>query len=138
MRKTLMTLAAAALLAGTLSMANAQERRRDRDNDEFGPATAQQLAAADRRLNQVYQRRIADAREDDRRDRRMRGWYSQEQALRTSENHWIAFRDAECRYLTQQDVGSRNRSALVRGCLLELTEDRTEDLREAEQVLAAR
>jgi uncharacterized protein YecT (DUF1311 family) len=138
MRRIFSTLLAVALLGGAITVANAQDRRRDRDDDEFGPATVQQLAAADRRLNQVYQRRIADARADDRRDRRVRGWYSQEAALRSSERAWIAFRDAECRYLTQQDVGSRGYNALMRGCLLEQVEERTEELRDAEAVLAAR
>ncbi|MGD9979752.1 MAG: lysozyme inhibitor LprI family protein [Hyphomonadaceae bacterium] len=138
MRKMLSTLVAVGLLAGAFTVAEAQDRRRDRNNDEFGPASVQELAAADRRLNQVYQRRIADARADDRSDRRVRGWYSQEAALRTSERAWIAFRDAECRYLTQQDVGARGYDALMRGCLLQQTEDRTEELREAQDVLAAR
>jgi uncharacterized protein YecT (DUF1311 family) len=138
MRKTLSTLVAVALLGGAMTVANAQDRRRDRDNDEFGPATARQLDAADERLNEVYQRRINEARASDRRDRRTRGWYSQESALRTSERNWIAFRDAECRYLTQQDVGTRGYNAMVRGCLLEQTEDRTEELRDAEAVLASR
>jgi uncharacterized protein YecT (DUF1311 family) len=138
MRKVFSTLVAVALLGGVITVANAQDRRRDRDNDEFGPASVQQLAAADRRLNQVYQRRIADARADDRRDRRYRGWYSQEAALRSSERAWITFRDAECRYLTQQDVGARGYNALMRGCLLEQVEERTEELRDAQDVLAAR
>jgi uncharacterized protein YecT (DUF1311 family) len=138
MRKIVSTMLAVALLGSAITVAAAQERRRDRDTDEFGPATVQELAAADRRLNQVYQRRIADARADDRDDRRTRGWYSQEAALRSSERAWIAFRDAECRYLTQQDVGSRMHASLVRGCLVEQVEERTEELREAEAVLAAR
>lgn len=138
MRKFISTALAVALLGSAITVAAAQERGRDRDNDEFGPATVQELAAADRRLNQVYQRRIADARADDRNDRRGRGWYSQEEALRVSERAWITFRDAECRYLTQQDVGSRMHASLVRGCLLEQVEERTEELREAQQVLAAR
>jgi uncharacterized protein YecT (DUF1311 family) len=138
MRKTLSTLLAVALLGSAITVASAQDRRRDRDDDEFGPASVQELAVADRRLNQVYQRRIADARADDRADRRTRGWYSQEAALRSSERAWITFRDAECRYLTQQDVGSRDHAALTRGCLLDQVEERTEELREAEQVLAAR
>ena len=138
MRKVFSTLVAVALLGGAITVANAQDRRRDRDDDEFGPASVQQLAAADRRLNQVYQRRIADARADDRNDRRYLGWYSQEAALRSSERAWITFRDAECRYLTQQDVGSRMYNSLMRGCLLEQVEERTDELRDAEQVLAAR
>lgn len=138
MRKAFSTVLAVALLGGAITVASAQDRRgRDR-NDEFGPASVQELAAADRRLNQVYQRRIADARADDRRDRRGRNWYSQEAALRQSERAWIAFRDNECRYLTQQNAGARGYNALMRGCLVEQVEERTEELRAAEQVLAAR
>lgn len=138
MRKTLSTLVAVALLGGAITVASAQDRRgRDRD-DEFGPATAQEVANADRRLNQIYQRRIADARADDRNDRRFRGWYSQEASLRESERAWIMHRDAECRYLTQQDAGTRGYDALVRGCLVEHITDRTDELRQAEQVIAAR
>ena len=138
MRKVFSTLVAVALLGGFITVANAQDRRGGDRDDEFGPASAQQLAAADRRLNQIYQRRIADARADDRDDRRNRGWYSQEAALRSSERAWITFRDAECRYLTQQDIRSRMHASLVRGCLVEQVEERTEELREAQQVLAAR
>jgi uncharacterized protein YecT (DUF1311 family) len=138
MRKIFSTLVAVALLGGVITVANAQDRRGGDRDEDFGPATAQQLAAADRRLNQVYQRRIADARADDRNDRRGRGWYSQEASLRESERAWITHRDAECRYLTQQDIGVRGYDALMRGCLVDQIEDRTDELREAEQVLAAR
>jgi uncharacterized protein YecT (DUF1311 family) len=138
MRKMFSTFVALALLGGVITVAEAQDRRNRDRGDEFGPASVQELAAADRRLNQVYQRRIADARADDRNDRRFRGWYSQEAALRNSERAWIAFRDAECRYLTQQDAGARGHNALVRGCLLEQTDERTEELRDARDVLAAR
>ncbi len=139
MRKIFSTLVAVALLGSVITVANAQDRRGggDRDN-EFAPASAQQVAAADRRLNQIYQRRIADARADDRNDRRNRGWYSQETALRTAERAWITFRDTECRYLTQQDAGVRGYDALMRGCLVAQIEERTAELRDAEQTLAAR
>ncbi len=83
------------MLGSFITVANAQDRR-DRDrNDEFGLASAQQVANADRRLNQIYQRRIADARADDRSDRRGRGWYSQEAALRANANYspWLIRRN---------------------------------------------
>lgn len=139
MRKALYTMVGVAMIAGFITVADAQDRRgRDRDNDDYRPATQQELTNADRRLNQIYQRRIADARADDANDRRTRGWYSQEAALRSSERAWITFRDAECRYLTQQDVGSRDQASLVRGCLVEQINERTEELRDAEAILAAR
>jgi uncharacterized protein YecT (DUF1311 family) len=138
MRKTFSTLLAVALLGGAITVAQAQDRRGRNNDNEFGPATVAELAAADRRLNQVDERRIADARRDDRNDRRFRGWYSQEAALRSSERAWISFRDAECRYLTQQNVGQRGHAALVRGCLLEQTEERTEELRDARVMVSSR
>jgi len=50
----------------------------------------------------------------------------------------ITHRDAKCQYLTQRDNGARGYDALVRGCLVEQIEDRTEGLREAKAVPAAR
>jgi uncharacterized protein YecT (DUF1311 family) len=143
MRNTFATLFAVALLCAIAAPFGAQaqnryENRYDRDRDAVETATPGQLAAADRRLNLVYQRRIADARADDRSDRRFRGWYSQEQALRESERLWIDFRDAECRYLTQQQSWRRGGMAYMRGCLLNQTNQRTAALRDAEVMLSSR
>lgn len=135
MRKIFSTLVAVALLGGVITVASAQDRRRD---NRLEPASARELAEADRQLNRIFQRRIVEARADDRNDGRVRGWYSQEAALRGSERAWMAFRDAECRYLTQRHIGARNRTALLRGCLVEMTQARTDDLRNAEAVLSAR
>ena len=95
-------------------------------------STRVQLAIADRRLNDVYQRRIAEARRNDVNDRRFRGWYSQENALRDAERIWINFRDAECRFLTQQSLGTRAYDGVMTQCLLDRTQERTEALREAQ------
>lgn len=139
MRNTFATLFAVALLCAIAAPFAAQAQGRyDRDRDAVDTATPGQLAAADRRLNLVYQRRIADARADDRSGRRNRGWYSQEQALRESERLWINFRDAECRYLTQQQIWRRGGMAYMRGCLLNQTNERIAALRDAEMMLSAR
>ncbi len=142
MRKTFATLVAAGLLvAAALPLAAQAQNRRDRGYDSVRTASPSELAAADRRLNQIYQRRVADARADDRTDRRARlprGWYSQEIALRDSERLWINFRDAECRYLTQQYVGARERAAVTRGCLLNQTNERIAALRDADMMLSQR
>lgn len=156
MRSILTALLGVALLA-TIPMAQAQDGQyrndrgaqtrdnQDRDRADGPPsrlnrevASRQELAAADGRLNQIYQRRIADARNDDRTDRRWRGWYSQELALRASERNWIAFRDSECRYLTQQDAGSRMYSGVLRNCLLDRTNERITALRNADVMLSQR
>ncbi len=141
MRKIMTTLVGVTFLAAAALPAAYAQQYRDSDYDYDRTATVGELAAADRRLNQVYQRRINEARADDRAERREgvpRNWYSQEQALRESERLWINFRDAECRYLTQDNLWRRNRAAYVRGCLLEQTEERTAELRNAEVMLSER
>ena len=141
-----------------------QSRDRDRDNTEFRDrdrtgATQAQLAAADRRLNQIYQRRIVEARAadrangrqngDDRYDRgregrpeerygRTRDWYSQEAALREAERNWIGYRDNDCRYIAQPDVGRRWYSGSLRSCLLDRTNERITILRDARMELSSR
>jgi uncharacterized protein YecT (DUF1311 family) len=141
-----------------------QSRDRDRDDDEFrdrgrtGVSQAE-LAAADRRLNQIYQRRIIEARAadrayarwngDDRYDRdregrpndryvRTRDWYSQEAALRDAERRWIAYRDNDCRYVAQPDLGRRWYAGSLRSCLLERTNERVAILRDVRMEMSSR
>ncbi len=141
-----------------------QYRDRDRENDEFrnrdrNGASQGELAAADRRLNQIYQRRIVEARAadraygrrsgDDRYDRdregrpddrygRTRDWYSQEAALREAERNWIAYRDNDCRYIAQPDVGRRWYAGSLRSCLLDRTNERIGILREVRMEMSSR
>ena len=91
------------------------------------------LDAADRRLTEIYQRRIAEARAADRawRRNRPRNWFSQETALRTAERSWIAYRDADCRYLAQPYVGRRQYDGYLRGCLLDRINERASALRQS-------
>lgn len=129
-----------------------------RDRDRNGASQAE-FAAADRRLNQIYQRRILEARAadraygrrngDDRYDRdrearpddrygRTRDWYSQEAALREAERNWIAYRDNDCRYIAQPDVGRRWYNGSLHSCLLERTNERIVILREARMEMSSR
>jgi len=129
---------------------------RDRGRDGASEAD---LAAADRRLNQVYQRRIIEARAADRassrrngdyrnapdrenrpvdRYGRPRGWYSQEAALREAERTWIAYRDNDCRYIAQPSVGRRWYSGALRSCLVERTNERIAILRDARMEVSLR
>ena len=116
----------------------------DSRNDQFyrnRDATLQELNAADARLNRVYQRRIAEAQVADRRamrGQRPRGWYGQEAALREAERVWIAYRDADCRYASQEEVGSRVYQSVVRACLIDRTNDRTAVLQDARTQLSMR
>src|SRR5262245_23783419 len=108
--KIILASAAAAALALTIAAgAAAQSDRRGANDDdryynvcESGSAAARvtcarrELADADRRLNVVYSRMIADAQRADAQERRFRyaGWYSREVALRDAERAWIAMRDS--------------------------------------------
>jgi len=130
----LVSLGLAALAMAPLSQAQDRGYGHRGEYGGYGRETSTriQLAIADRRLNEVYQRRIADARRNDASDRRFRSWYSQENALRQAERLWINFRDAECRFLTQQSLGTRAYDGVLTQCLLDRTQERTDALREAQ------
>jgi uncharacterized protein YecT (DUF1311 family)/surface antigen len=88
--------------------------------------------AANRRLNDIYQRRIVEARAADRASRRnWRNWYSQETALRNAERYWVSYRDADCRYVAQPYAGQRQYDGYRRGCLVDRTNERAADLRQS-------
>lgn len=156
MRKVLITLLAfSALSAAPFALA---QSRGDRDqaqtqrnfdpgpgsrNDQFfhnRDASQAELNDTDARLNRVYQRRVADAQQADRTGRygHPRGWYGQEAALRTAERTWIAYRDADCRYAAQSEIGARTYGSIMRACLIDRTNDRTAVLQDARTQLSER
>lgn len=148
MRKTLCAALAIAAL-GIAAPAAAQYQPDNRGSTARGQSrdsvrnnsSQADLAAADRRLTQIYQRRIAEARAADRaagRYARGRDWYGQEAALREAERNWIAYRDADCRYASQPDIGRRYYRDLARACLIDRTEERTTVLREQRMDLSSR
>jgi uncharacterized protein YecT (DUF1311 family) len=143
----LSVIALSVALPATAQIQTSPDRRdsetQARDQDRSS-ASQVDLTAADRRLNEIYQRRVVEARVADRttgRDghhARSRDWYSQEGALRTAERNWIAYRDADCRYLAQPDVGHAQFAGSRRSCLLDRTNERITILREARMNLSAR
>ncbi len=163
MRRTVATLMTFAALAAA-PFALAQSRGYDRDqrppadrnydpgrndpgpgsrNDQFyhnRDASQLELNEADARLNRVYQRRISEAQQADRIAirQRPRGWYGQEAALRNAERAWIAYRDADCRYAGQSEIGSRIYTAVVRACLIDRTNDRLAVLQDARTQVSMR
>lgn len=147
MRKVLVAaLAFAALSAAVPAGAQPRGDRNpgpDSRNDQFyrnRDATQAELSAADARLNRVYQRRIVEAQQADRIAvrQRPRGWYGQESALRAAERAWIAYRDADCRYAAQEEVGSRIYASVVRACLIDRTNDRIAVLQDARTQVSMR
>lgn len=98
----------------------------------------QQLADADRRLNVVYQRMLADAGASDRaeRGRRYANWYSQTDALRNAQRAWIAMRDSDCRFVTQPDPGRQRMADLTNTlCQADRTSARVDQLEDMRQSL---
>lgn len=103
----------------------------------YREASQAEVDTANRRLNELYQRRIAEARDADRdwrRNERARNWYSRETALRAAERNWIAYRDADCRYVAQPFVGQRRYDGVARGCLVDRTNERISALRQSPTV----
>lgn len=132
-------LAAVSLSLLTFAMPASAQYQNDRyrnDNESryrYRDTSQADVDAANRRLDEVYQRRIAEARAADRdwRRNRPRNWYSQETALRNAERYWISYRDADCRYVAQPYVGRRQYDGYFRGCLVDRTNERTSDLRQS-------
>lgn len=81
-------------------------------------AAARRAQAADRSLNQSYIAVMNKASP------------TAKQLLRTSQRHWIAFRDAECRFVASGVRGGSAQPMIVSGCMERLTTDRTRQLRQ--------
>jgi len=143
MRAGIFAVASASLLAFALPAAAQSQDDRYRNDAEsqyrYRDTSQADVDEANRRLNNIYQRRIAEARAADRARRRnqnARNWYSQETALRNAERYWMSFRDADCRYVAQPYAGRRQYDSYVRGCLVERTNQRTTDLRQSRLTVA--
>ncbi len=84
--------------------------------------------AADRELNEVYVRAMAEMKEIDRYlEADLKG---ASQTLRSAQRAWIVFRDKACEAYGYQARGGSMESMLVGGCLERLTKERTTHLRE--------
>src|SRR5262245_57414719 len=86
-------------------------------------------AAADKALNAAYQDALAKiAKVGGKKPYDSKSW---EEALRTSQRAWIAFRDAECKGLTPMRwSGGTITTLAVLGCMTSLTQARAEMLKE--------
>lgn len=133
-RAGIIAAASMALLVALPASAQSQDDRYRTDAEaqyRYHDTSQADVDAANRRLNDIYQRRIAEARAADRawRRNRPRNWYSQETALRNAERYWISYRDADCRYVAQPYVGRRQYDGYLRGCLVDRTNERIAGLR---------
>jgi uncharacterized protein YecT (DUF1311 family) len=84
---------------------------------------------ADKALNAVYARAIAQTKQLDRdldtgTDRPI----GAEDALRRAQRAWITYRDAHCEAMASHSRGGSMEPMLISGCQAYLTEDRTKEL----------
>lgn len=85
--------------------------------------------AADKALNRAYEAALARIRTRDL--ERPYDRASFEEAMRSAQRAWVAFRDADCKDLTAQEwAGGSGTSAAVLGCMTEKTIMRTKELKE--------
>ncbi|MGG6263629.1 lysozyme inhibitor LprI family protein [Leptolyngbya sp. AN03gr2] len=78
---------------------------------------AQQASAADRKLNQVYQKAIA----------KFKGTPNEKQLV-TAQQAWIQFRDASCTFERDRFKGGSIAPLMYSSCVTELTQERTKAL----------
>lgn len=95
---------------------------------EMNICAADQWQAADRDLNVTYRGVMAEMKLIDADlPAELRG---AEQALREAQRAWITFRDANCKAAGFRMRGGSAEPLLVYGCLRDLTETRTQELRD--------
>ena len=93
---------------------------------EMNTCAAQDWAAADARLNDVYAETLAVMQASDR-DYPIDG-PSEEDRLRRAQRAWVAYRDANCDSAGYPMRGGSAEPLLFYGCLRAMTEDRIADL----------
>jgi uncharacterized protein YecT (DUF1311 family) len=85
--------------------------------------------AADKDLNVAYAAALANIRTRD--DEKPYDAKNFEDAMRTAQRTWVAYRDADCKDLVAQEwSGGSGSSAAILGCMTEKTIQRTKELKE--------
>jgi uncharacterized protein YecT (DUF1311 family) len=104
----------------TSQEANAQKPRIDCSKATTTPelkfCSQQSYAAADKKLNQVYQKVTSNLKGEPR------------QLLTTGQQAWIKFRDNNCNFEVYDSRGGTGYEIFRNGCLERLTKQRTKDL----------
>lgn len=108
---------ATAGLAQTVNCAN------PKNTVEMGACAERELTAADKRLNDAYQRLMQDERRDE----------NARKLLRDAQRKWIPFRDAECGFVADEMRGGTGQPVLLMSCLARLTAERADALEQALQ-----
>lgn len=96
---------------------------------EINVCSEKEFEKADADLNAAYRQALAAvAASDSAKPYDRKSW---EEALRTSQRAWVAFRDAECKGLIPMEwQGGTGTTGAELGCMTQLTSARTKELRE--------
>ncbi|NLS06508.1 DUF1311 domain-containing protein [Rhizobium sp. P32RR-XVIII] len=128
MRSTLYLVAAAAALMASTAQAQEADCKNPQTQTDMTFCEQSRYEAADAALNEQWQKtRAALAATDKGLDENDRG---AEKALLTAQRAWISYRDAHCQAYGFQARGGTMEPMLVAGCLADLTDERTKQLKE--------
>ncbi|MEM9028617.1 MAG: lysozyme inhibitor LprI family protein [Pseudomonadota bacterium] len=121
-------------IIGASAPAGAQDKANCNDpqsQSAMNRCAAEAFDAADRKLNSVYKRVRAHARDLDDEHRDLDPKYvGAEKALVEGQRGWIAYRDGHCTLHGFEARGGSMEPMLVSGCMANLTRIRTKELRE--------
>ncbi|HMC91491.1 MAG TPA: lysozyme inhibitor LprI family protein [Allosphingosinicella sp.] len=105
----------------------------DQTNDLINCAGAE-LATADAALNAVWRKARTKAAAQDRdmeaATRAGNGGVTFLQSLLAAQRAWLAYRDAQCRFVTYRNFGGRELRIYQAGCRANLTQQRVKALKE--------
>ncbi|ANM11884.1 MULTISPECIES: lysozyme inhibitor LprI family protein [unclassified Rhizobium] len=134
MRLNICLIGAAMLLMADSASAEAIDCQNPQTQSDMTSCEAARHETADKALNVQYKKtRAALAAVDKDLDGDMKG---AEQALVKAQRAWIDYRDAECDAFGFQARGGTMEPMLVAGCLANITDKRTKELKELEDTMS--
>ncbi|MBB4214745.1 uncharacterized protein YecT (DUF1311 family) [Rhizobium sp. BK212] len=134
MRLNICLVGAAMLLMAGSAFAEEIDCNSPKTQSDMTACEAARHEAADKALNAQYKKtRAALAAIDKDLDGDMKG---AEQALVKAQRAWIDYRDAECDAFGFQARGGTMEPMLVAGCLANITDKRTKELKELEDTMS--
>ena len=134
MRLKICLVGAAMLLISGAACAQDVECKNPQTQSDMTSCEAARHDAADKALNAQYKKtRAAMVAIDKDLDGDMKG---AEQALVKAQRAWIDYRDAECDAAGFQARGGTMEPMLVAGCLADITDKRTKELKELEDSMS--
>ncbi|PKA41415.1 lysozyme inhibitor LprI family protein [Rhizobium sullae] len=128
--------AAACLMMAGITQAQEPDCKTPKTQFDMTFCEQSRYETADAALNEQWKKaRAAVAATDKDLDEKDRG---AEKALLTAQRAWISYRDAQCEAFGFQARGGTMEPMLVAGCLANLTDERTKQLKELSDAMGLR